>query len=111
MLNDTGIVSATKQHSNKYGVLMNGEWYGGFGQCPVKKGDKVVINYKLNGKYKNIISVEINEDTETKNVDSVVDDIHLQVCLKAAASVLSGSQKTTDELVSYAQELYTKIWG
>jgi hypothetical protein len=111
MLNDKGTVSAVKQHSTKYGILMNGEWYGGFGQCTVKKGDQVVISYKLNGKYKNITNVEVKEEATVESRDNVVDDIHLQVCLKAAASVLSGSQKTTEDLVSYTKELYTKLWG
>lgn len=110
MLNDTGTVSAVKQHPSKYGIRMNEEWYGGFGQCPVKKGDRVIITYKLNGKYKNITTVEVTEEAKIESRDNVVDDIHLQVCLKAAASVLSGSQKTTEDLVSYTKDLYAKLW-
>ncbi len=121
MLTETGIVTAVKQHENKYGVVVNKEWYGGFGQCPVQKGDKVKIDYKLNGKYKNIRSIEKTENVEIKSdrveenisqrSDPVVDDIHLQVCLKAAAQILTGTKTSATEVAKYTKELLKELWG
>ncbi|RJQ15781.1 hypothetical protein C4573_06540 [Candidatus Woesearchaeota archaeon] len=114
MPNEIGIISAVNQReSNKYGVKIKDEWYGGYGVCPVKKGDTASIEYKLNGKYRNIIKIEREKETEaTPNMrDNVVDDIHLQVCLKAAAQILTGTKVPASEVAQYSRELLKELWG
>ncbi len=113
MPNETGTVSAVNQReSNKYGVKINNEWYGGYGVCPVKKGDTASVEYKLNGKYRNIIKIEREKEAETppNARDNVVDDIHLQVCLKAAAQILTGTKVPASEVAQYSKELLKELW-
>ena len=113
MPNETGTVTAINQKDNKYGLVINKEWYGGYGVCPVKKGDIASVEYKLNGKYKNIIKIERQAGTEmqSSNRENVVDDIHLQVCLKAAAQILMGTKVPASEVAQYSRELLKEIWG
>lgn len=113
MPNETGIISAVNQRdSSKYGVKIGAEWYGGYGACPVKKGDTASIEYKLNGKYRNIIKIEREKEAEAQpaNRDNVVDDIHLQVCLKAAAQILTGTKVPASEVAQYSKELLKELW-
>jgi len=113
MQTEQGTIGAVKQRDKTYSVALNKQWFGGYGKCQVQKGDYVVIDYEDNGKYKNIISMKTAEPAKKeieRRSDSVTEDIHLQVCLKAAASILSGTSITTDELVSYTKELYSKLW-
>ncbi|MGV8162164.1 MAG: hypothetical protein ACP5N2_02395 [Candidatus Nanoarchaeia archaeon] len=114
MPNETGTVSAVNQRdSSKYGIKINDEWYGGYGACPVKKGDKAFVEYKLNGKYRNIIKIEREQEAEAQPAsrDNVVDDIHLQVCLKAAAQILTGTKVPASEVAQYSRELLKELWG
>jgi hypothetical protein len=115
MPSETGTVAAVKQREKTYSIAVNKQWFGGFGKCSVEKGDKVRIDYKENGKYKNIKSIE-KEETQPKvesvqRSDPVVDDIHLQVCLKAAAQVFTGTKATAQEIAMYSKELLKEIWG
>ena len=114
MQTEQGIINAVKQRDKTYSVALNKQWFGGYGNCPVQKGDYVLLDYEDNGKYKNIVTIKTAETTKKepeRRSDTVTDDIHLQVCLKAAASILSGTSVTTDELVSYTKELRNKLWG
>jgi len=114
MPNETGTVSAVNQReSNKYGVKIHNEWYGGYRVCPVNKGDTASVEYKLNGKYRNIIKIEREKEAETtpNTRDNVVDDIHLQVCLKAAAQILTGTKVPASEVAQYSKELLKELWG
>jgi len=47
-----------------YSVLVNDEWFGGFGkECPVKKGDYVEVVWKLSqdGQFKNVSKITVME--------------------------------------------------
>lgn len=54
-----GVVEAVAQHDGgRYSVKVGGEWYGGFGTCPVEKGLACVIEYTVNGRFRNVKSIK-----------------------------------------------------
>lgn len=116
MPTETGTISAVKQRDKTYSIAMNKQWFGGYGKCPLEKGDAATIEYNENGKFKNIASIK-KEAVQEKPIiqrprdDPVVDDIHLQVCLKAAGQVFSGQKPTAKELAEYSRELMKELWG
>jgi hypothetical protein len=52
-----GIVSAVSQRADRYGVKIGEDWYGGFGTCPVSRGDRVHLVFLEKGQWKNIASI------------------------------------------------------
>jgi len=63
VLKTSGVVEAVAPHDGgRYSVKVGGEWYGGFGTCPAEKGSVYVIDYALNGRFRNIKKIrEIGE--------------------------------------------------
>ena len=116
MPTEIGTIDAIKQRDKTYSVAMNKQWFGGYGKCSVEKGDTATIVYKENGKYKNIASIK-KENTSPKaeekrqRDDPVVNDIHLQVCLKVAAQILTGTKATPQEVATYSRDLLKEVWG
>ena len=116
MPTETGIIDAIKQRDKTYSIAMNKQWFGGYGKCPVEKGNTATIDYNEKGKFKNIASIK-KEETPTKTEepqkrnDLVVDDIHLQVCLKVAGQIFTGSKATVKEVANYSRELQKELWG
>jgi hypothetical protein len=53
-----GIVSAVSQRANGYGLKIGEDWYGGFGTCPVAKGEQVELSFAEKGEWKNIVSIK-----------------------------------------------------
>jgi hypothetical protein len=53
-----GIVSAVSQRADRYGVKIGEDWYGGFGTCPVSRGDRVHLGFLEKGQWKNIANIE-----------------------------------------------------
>jgi len=63
VLKTSGVVEAVAPHDGgRYSVKVGGEWYGGVGTCPAEKGNVYVIEYVLNGRFRNIKKIrEIGE--------------------------------------------------
>ena len=57
----TGIVYRISQKDKTFGIYIDDEWYNGFGKSPAKKGDKVEIEWKKSGDFRNITKVTITE--------------------------------------------------
>ena len=115
MPTETGKIDIIKQRDKTYSIAMNKQWFGGYGKCPVEKGDTATIDYKENEKYKNIASIKKEETSQKtdelpKRDDPVVDDIHLQVCLKVAGQIFTGSKATVKEVADYSRALLKEIW-
>ena len=53
-----GMVSAVSQRADRYGVKIGEDWYGGFGTCPVSRGDRVQLSFLEKGEWKNIASIK-----------------------------------------------------
>jgi hypothetical protein len=53
-----GMVSAVSQRADRYGVKIGEDWYGGFGTCPVSRGDRVQLSFLEKGEWRNIASIE-----------------------------------------------------
>lgn len=96
----------------------------------VSIGDTVNIRYTekpstIEGRpvtFRNILGIEKLEQEKVevteekigelpKQFDARTNDIHLQVCLKAAGYIYSGSKATPDEIAIYTKELFKQIWG
>ena len=43
MLTETGTIDNIKQREKTYSIAMNKQWFGGYGKCPVEKGDTATI--------------------------------------------------------------------
>jgi len=52
------INKTTKTGKAFYQIQIKDELYGGFGECPAKKGDEVILEYVKNDKYNNIKAVK-----------------------------------------------------
>jgi hypothetical protein len=113
MPTETGIISNIKQRPNNFSVAVNNKWFGGHGKCTVEKKDSVKIDWIQDGKYMNIKSIEkIEQQKPTpKRTDPLADDIHLQVCLKASATIHAGTNKTAKEIATYTKELMHELWA
>ena len=51
----SGAVEAVSQKENRYAVLIAGDWYGGWGACPVSKGQVCVVDYVNRGRFRNVV--------------------------------------------------------
>ena len=58
-MNIQGTVSAAKNKDGKFGIKIGEEWYNGFGEANCKKGDVVEVEFKQNGKWKNVDSIKV----------------------------------------------------
>ena len=105
-----GVVEGINQKPDRYGVLIEGVWYNGFGNFEGKKGDNVRLEYETKGAFNNISKAEVvkieSETIESSKLDRSA-DIHFQVCLKIASEQLkqvSPEVTTPKQLIDYAKE-------
>ena len=107
-----GTVEATAQNApGRYGVKIADEWFDGFGQCPVEKGDEVEVAYVERGKFKNLKRVkvaEVDDDndayTATEEMrDPTVSRINRAVALKCAAQVVAGRSGDPESVIEIAE--------
>jgi len=42
----------------RYGILMGGDWFNGWGQCPVRKGQEITLLFTENGKWKDVEEIK-----------------------------------------------------
>ena len=63
VLRTSGVVQALKQHDERrYSIKVGEEWYSGFGSCLAEKSSVYVIEYTLNGRFRNITRIrEVGE--------------------------------------------------
>lgn len=108
-----GVVEATAQNApDRYGFRVGGEWYGGFGSCPVEKGDEVEVAYADNGRFHNVKEVrpveeEANSDGAEASAErsSVNSRIARAVALKCAAALCSFSNDASaDDVIEMAMK-------
>jgi uncharacterized UPF0160 family protein len=120
-MNIKGRIEGVNQKDKGYGVLVAGNWYNAYGECPVEKNDFVTIDYADKGRFHNITKIEKIEIPEEKIVPVLkatyeeirTDDIHFQVCLKIASeqiAAMGGTDKMTF-IVARARELMKEAWG
>jgi hypothetical protein len=120
MPSETGEVTAVSRKGPKFGFVIEDTWYNGYGKCDLERGDTVKVEYDPNGKFRNVKSFEKIKSAEKpkpsptpkpKRDDLLTEDIHLQVCLKATATIHAGSKATPQEIATYAKELMTELWA
>lgn len=71
-MNVKGRVKAVKQRITNYSIMVGDDWYSGFDKCPFKKGDLVNIDFKQDGRFRNMEKAElINVDEPKPAVDKV----------------------------------------
>ena len=124
-----GTIQATKQREKNYSILINDVWMSGLRQCPVSKGDEVMVDTvpSKDGKYINIINIETMDSTIKQTAGdkpipskiatpispaSAKDDMILySVCLKVAGTILSAQQTlpTPAGVVMFADDLFKEV--
>ena len=115
MPSETGIITAVSRKGPKFGFVIEDTWYNGYGKCDLEKGDTVKVEYDPNGKFRNVKSFEKIKSAEKQKIklikkDDLAEDIHLQVCLKATATLHAGSKATPKEIATYTKELMKELW-
>ncbi|MCH7568419.1 MAG: hypothetical protein IIA87_03275 [Nanoarchaeota archaeon] len=110
----TGVLTKVsyKADKNSYGVeIGQGNWYNGFGEPGCKKGDKVEIEFEVNGQWKNVSSLKVLEaSSEPDQKTSYGRDPEVIVktdCYKMAVDLHIADP--TKDIESTAEELYKKI--
>lgn len=76
VLTASGAVEAVSQKDERYGVLIAGEWYGGFGTCPVSKGQACVVDYMVRGQYRNVVRVREVGEALSRSVSIGVNSVN-----------------------------------
>jgi len=101
MLNINGIVEAVKNREKSYALLVNKEWYSGWGQTEASKGDMVDLEFietKKDGQvWKNIKNIKV-----TPNVNS-------PVVLRGNPGESKLTRKEAVMILSYAKDI--KVGG
>ena len=71
---------------NRYGLLVNTKWYGGFGQPTAEEDMLVEIEYKANGTFRNITKVDIVRDNDEPQYeeDAKLDGVGMGLVFKLA---------------------------
>ena len=116
MPTETGIIEDIKPREKTYSVKVSKKWFGGFGKCPVNKGDSVTVDWEQKGQYQNIKKITITaeqpkQETKPTLSNSTTNDIRLQVCVKAAGGVFAGTKASPKDVGTFAKELFKEIWG
>ncbi|MBI4447182.1 MAG: hypothetical protein HY645_14905 [Acidobacteria bacterium] len=117
-----GEVAAVSQKANRYGVKIGEDWYGGFGQCPVSKGSRVVLRFYEKGGWKNIVSIRLLEGEESVLTEEEMSAVLAQFrersnaiaeeCLRDSVLLLKGSGTagavTPRNVEDFAKELFQR---
>ncbi|MEK6880554.1 MAG: hypothetical protein AABY22_13135 [Nanoarchaeota archaeon] len=121
-----GIVKAVSNKDGKYGIKIGEYWMNAFGECPVKKGDEVEIEYEVNGNYKNIKNIKttkpyvednIKQDgiSETarlrRKTDCIGYAIELVKCGFIKDTSIKEIKKTAEELENWIEDKSPKLFG
>ena len=112
------VTQGTTKKNDEYEIYeINGAQYSNFDaeNLGFGIGDEVNFEFKTQGKYNNLSSIEICQEAEKEKVLAPVaqnhqnqvkqhllakdDDIHLQLCLKASAMVLAANAALTKQTV------------
>ena len=101
-----GVVEATAQNKpDRFGVRIGGEWYDGFGDCPVQKGDDVAVTFTHRGRFRNIHEVSLvtagqkaDASEETKRESRIA----RAVALKCATKLFEGSPAKAPDVLELA---------
>lgn len=106
-----GVVEATAQNApERYGLRVAGEWYDGFGSCPVEKGDQVAVVFSDSGRFHNVQDVRLAEpgaetEPERRAWDEAKDGrIARAVALKCAARLHESNWATAKEVLELAEK-------
>ena len=74
-----GVVSAVRQRADNYGVKVGDDWYGGFGQCPVREGSRVAVKFYEKDGWKNLTSIRLLETEEPELDDAELAELFEKV--------------------------------
>jgi len=106
-----GVVEAAAQNApDRFGFRIGGEWYGGFGSCPVERGDEVEVVYADNGRFHNVKEVRPVGETDSNDSASNAEQssknsrIARAVALKCAAAVNCNNYATADDVLGTAEK-------
>jgi hypothetical protein len=102
----TSANETTKDGKDRYGVKLGGEWFNGFGKCPVKKGDKVNIEYITNGKWQNITNIIVEAPSVKTNKSPPAGDRVAGMVLQTHKPTMNppSSSDLLDDLIDLVQE-------
>ena len=114
-----GRVQSVNQKEKGYGIKIEDTWYNAFNECPVQKGDYVLIDSETMGRFHNIKKIQkIDTEPEEKKAEPIQskdDDIHLQVCLYIASEQLKAPDgkniPSVKQISAYARDLKKEVWG
>ena len=102
-----GTVGPVSNKDGKYGFKINDDWYNGFGDCPVKRGDEVEVNFEINNNFKNVKStkaITTSQTSKPKTQDSGVAGMLTSYAKDFAIAVLNNAKdsKPAEEVLAKA---------
>lgn len=101
----TGLIEAVKSKDGKYGIRVDSVWYNGFGNAPGKKGDKVEVEYEINGNFKNVRDFKLlHENKEINPIDVATEKRRILDCVLEVFR--KGETKNQNELIEVSARLY-----
>ena len=94
-------ISAVKQRDKNYSIMVEEEWYGGYGFCKVNKGDIVSFKYTVNDQWKNIKGeiVTVHQNRPSNHTPNRT----LNQTIKAADKVDNGLRDVVDAIKDLTQ--------
>ena len=113
----TGTVQAVSIKKKGYAIKIGQNWYNSFGECNIKKGDKVKITYSVKGDFKNIDEIETTDKTEEEftNAEDYQKQRQLEIlkgqCFNKGIDIYLATkpvQVSLEKAVLVAKELYKK---
>lgn len=101
-----GVVAAVSQKPNNYGFKIGDVWYGGFGECPLRKGDYVEVDYVENGRFKDVQDLHIVESQGTESGGDDIGEIRIAraVALKCAVQLCGSDRDSTEDVIAVASK-------
>jgi len=104
MAEKIGVVEAVKQREKGYSILMDdGNWYSGFGKCPVGKEDKVKFEWEQNGQWLNIKGNKVEKVSDKETQKEIQE---FRTADKAPSSELEMRLMAFDKAVGWVSEHY-----
>jgi len=110
-----GTISRVSNKDGNFGIQLQESgsdvWYNGYGEAGCKMGDKVDVEYVINGQWKNVKKLEVLESSPEKP-DTALEASrrrHATDCVLKSADMIIAGKISRDELESEAKRLFKAI--
>jgi len=102
-------VKGISQKEGRYSLILDdNKWYSDFGECSVKKGDKVEIEYEKSGNFNNIKKITVVEEAKEEKTSNNADKERFKsMCISYAKDLAVAGKIEVQNIGSQAHVLMT----